>query len=280
LRQVEEDSQGPYQEAVLRGEYVNAVGANPFDRAGLKRWTERCTPGVITTGTCPSGQPYRFETWKEREHGEGYFVVADPSAGIEDKEHKHDPSGYVVVSRSIPYTVVERYNGYLDPTDLGWLSAQRATHWNKAMLAWEHNSGYGEAFWKGSGQYQNPYIQFQSDRRNLKLSERIGWLTTASTRGTIIGALQKAIKQDGLLLYSLEAVESLGSVVLKRDGLRPEAGAGAHDEDMIILGLACHLLETLPFWRPKELGSDAVLRELGLRRANRTAEHDPFANPW
>src|SRR6185369_8970963 len=42
LRQVEEDSQGPYQEAVLRGEYVNAVGANPFDREGLKRWTARC----------------------------------------------------------------------------------------------------------------------------------------------------------------------------------------------------------------------------------------------
>jgi len=281
LRQVEEDSQGPYQEAVLRGEYVNAVGANPFDRDGLKRWTARCTPGTIVTGTCPSGHTYRYETWGEREHGEGYFVVADPSAGIEDKEHKHDPSGYVVVSRSIPYTVVERYNGYLDPTDLGWLAAQRATHWNKAMLAWEHNSGYGEAFWKGSGQYTNPYIQFQSDRRHLKLSERIGWLTTASTRGTIIGALQKAIKQDGLLLYSLEAVESLGSVVLKRDGLRPEAGAGAHDEDMIILGLACHLLETVPYWRPKELGSDAMLRELGLRRASRSgAGNDPFSNPW
>ena len=33
-----------------------------------------------------------------------------------------------------------------------------------------------------------------------------------------------------------------------REGLRRQAGA--HDEDMIILGLACHLLETLPYRAP------------------------------
>jgi hypothetical protein len=271
------DRMGPFKEAVLRGEYVNAAGANPFDKKGLQRWGERCFPGVLVEGLTPQGNKFAYEKWKEREDGEGYFVVADPSAGIEDERHEHDPSGYVVVTRTRPYTVVERYNGYLPSRDLGWLAAQRATFYNRAMLCWEHNSGYGESFWEGSGHYTNPYVEFHGDRRKLALSQRIGWLTTSTTRGTIIGALQNAIQQDGLVVYSRDAVESLGSVVLKRDGLRPEAGAGAHDEDMIILGLACHLLETEPWHAPpREKGSVKLLRELGMRLNTSKVELDPF----
>lgn len=283
IRKLREDAaRDIYGEAILRGEYVNAVGANPFDKAGLRRWVDRCKPGKQVEGLTPGGVQYRYETWGERQDGEGYFVVADPSAGIEDSQHEHDPSGYWVGTRSIPYRVVERYNGYLSSRDLGWLCAQRAAHYNRAMLCWEHNSGYGESFWEGSGHYSNPYVEFHGDRRHLQLSERIGWLTTATTRGTLIGALQKAILQGGIELYSLEAVESLGSVVLKRDGLRAEAKSGAHDEDMIIGGLYCHLLETVPWYAPEpEAGSVRLARDLGVRlKPQSDDEHDPFEVAW
>jgi hypothetical protein len=64
-------------------------------------------------------------------------------------------------------------------------------------------------------------------------------------------------------------VDSLGSVELKKDGLRPEAGSGAHDEDMIILGLACHLLETLTLRSPprttrQKLEQNGVLPRRGM----------------
>jgi len=281
LKNIEEDAKGPWKDAILTGEYVNAAGANPFDKDGLKRWLARCVPGKSVSGLTASGLPYTYETWGEREDGEGYFVVADPCAGIEDEQHEHDPGGYWVTTRSIPYTVVERYVGYLPSRDLGWLAAQRASHYNRAMLAWEHNSGYGESFWEGSGHYSNPYVEMHGDRRHLSLSERIGWLTTATTRGTLIGALQKAIVQDGITLYSLDAVESLGSVVLKRDGLRPEAKSGAHDEDMIIGGLTCHMLETIPWYPPpREKGSVQLARELGFRLAQEPDDPDPFQTSW
>jgi hypothetical protein len=232
----------------------------------------------MVEGLTPMGNKFAYERWGEQEDGEGYFVVADPSAGIEDDRHEHDPGGFIVGTRTRPYTIVERYNGYLPSRDLGWLAAQRAQHYNRAMLCWEHNSGYGESFWEGSGHYGNPYVEFHGDRRKLALSQRIGWLTTATTRGTIIGALQNAIQQDGLVLYSRDAVESLGSVVLKRDGLRPEAGAGAHDEDMIIIGLYAHLLETIPFFAPqRERGSVKLARELGVKLKTGGVEIDPFA---
>ena len=278
IKAMENDTRGPLQKAKLLGEYVDLTGTNPFDAEGLKRWAERCTEGKSHEGLTPSGTPYIYEVWETPEEGNGYLVVADPSAGIEDEQHDHDPAGIVVVSRRQPYTVVARYNGYMASRDLGWLSAKLATEYNRALLVWERNSGYGESFFHGLSGYGNVYIEHHHDARGLPLSQRLGWTTTATTRGTIIGALQKAILQDGLVLFSAAAVDSLGSVVLKRDGLRPEAGAGSHDEDMIILGLACHLLETMPFYAPpRELGSVKLARDLGLRMNRPARTPDPFA---
>ena len=245
LRAIEHASKGPLQKAKLYGDYVDLTGTNPFDAEGLKRWGERCVPGELIEGFAPSGRSYSYEEWLDPEPAEQYFVIADPSAGIEDEQHKHDPGGIVVVARRKP-RVVARYNGYLTAMELGWLAATLARRYNNALLVWERNSGYGESFFHGIGNYGNVYVEHHHDARGLPLSQRIGWLTTATTRGTIIGALQQAILEDGLMLWSAEAVDSLGDVELRRDGLRPEAGSDAHDEDMIILGLACHLLETLP----------------------------------
>lgn len=277
LRQVEHDADGLLKEAKLQGEYVDTTGANPFDKKGLKRWRERCVPGTTHEGVTPGGYLYRYETWEEPKHGQGYLVVADPSAGIEDEGHEHDPAGIVVVSRVQPYTVVARYNGYVASRDLGWLAAKLAVEYNRALLVWERNSGYGESFFHGIGGYGNVYVEHHHDARGLPLSQRIGWTTTATTRGTLIGALQKAILQDGLLVLSVDAVDSLENVTLKRDGLRPEAGAGSHDEDMIILGLACHLLETMPFYAPpEEKGSVRLAKSMGLRMTV-PREYDPFS---
>ena len=258
---------------MLHGEYVNAVGANPFDKQGLRRWGERCRAGERVEGFTPGGTPYAYEKWEGPTLGNAYFVVADPSAGIEDDRHEHDPAGIVVVSRVKPYTVVARYNGYVESRDLGWLAARLAREYSNALLVWERNSGYGESFYHGLGGYGNVYVEYHEDARGLPLSQRIGWTTTATTRGTIIGALQDAVKQDGLVLYSADAVESLGSVVLKRDGLRPEAGAGAHDEDMIVLGLACHLLSTIPYYPPK-LNTTQTMEALGMIQRQRTETWD------
>ena len=140
------------------------------------------------------------------------------------------------------------------------------------------DSGYGEAFYLGVGTYGNIYVEHHRDSRSLPLSERLGWLTTATTRGTVIGALQKAIVQDGLLLYSATAVESLKDVVIDKNG-RSEAKAGSHDEDMIVLGLAAHLMETMPVWtfQNNKTPDQLWLEQHHLSVPGSQAGVDPFA---
>lgn len=266
---IEQDSRGPLQQAKLYGEYIDLTGTNPFDAEGLKRWSERCVPGAKAPWLTAKGVTIEVEVWDEPD-GEPCMVVADPSAGIWDEAGEHDPCGMVVVGRKTRRVKV-RYNGYIPAHELGRLSSHYARLYSNALLVWERNSGYGEAFYLGVGGYGNVYVEHHRDARHLPLSERLGWLTTATTRGTVIGALQKAIIEDGLKVLSAEAVESLSNVVIDRNG-RIEAGAGSHDEDMIVLGLAAHLLETMPYvdFAPKK-GSDQLLEALGIRRRGPTS---------
>ena len=109
----------------------------------------------------------------------------------------------------------------------------------------------------GLGGYGNVYLEHHQDARKLTLYERLGWQTTATSRGAIVGALQKAVIQDGLVMLSGEALSSMRGFIMQRTG-KVEAGHGRHDEDVILLGLACHLLETLPFYRVEKSVSDVL----------------------
>ena len=281
LRAVERASKGHLQKAKLYGDPVDTTGSCPFDSEHLAKWRARCFDPLRTEEfTLFSGKKVAVQIWKEPEPDEPYMVVADPSSGVEDEEQERDPAGIIVVGRR-SRCVVARYNGYIIAGELGRLSVHLAKLYNRALLVWERNSGYGEAFYQGIGEYGNVYIEHHLDSRGIPLADRLGWYTTATTRGTLIGALQKALATDGsLYLWSEEAVESLSNVVFKRDGIRMEAGAGSHDEDMIILGIACHLLETYKASaKVEQKGSDGLLRDLGLKRRFHVEQVDPFAMP-
>ena len=274
IQQAEYNAKGKLAKAKLEGEYVDLTGSNPFDPDGLARWAERCTPGTKVPFDA-GGLTHTWESWNDHDPAEEYFVICDPSQGIEDERGEHDPCEAIVLSRRHP-RLIARYNGYLTAHELGRLAASMGHRYGYAMVVWERNSGYGESFFHGLGGYGNVYIEHHRDSLALTLSQRIGWSTNASTRGTIIGALQEAIKQDTILVQSAECVESLKNVIVNRLN-RIEAGPGAHDEDMIVLGLGAHLLQTLPIYdfRKNGSGSDAFIKEAGLRRRI-NGQLDPF----
>lgn len=248
----------PLLKARLYGEYVDMVGQCPFDTDGMARWEGRLRlPDRVETLDMGDGHaPHRVQVWFEPEPGESYFVLADPSAGIKDEKREHDPAGVIVVARGSK-RLCARWNDYTPAYRVGQLSRKLAERYNDAMVVWERNSGYGEPFYMGLNGWGNVYLESHADARKLSFYDRLGWQTTATSRGAIIGALQKAVLQDGLVMLSGEALSSMRGFIMQRTG-KVEAGSGRHDEDVILLGLACYLLETMPFYSVEPSASDVL----------------------
>lgn len=248
----------PLLKARLHGEYVDMVGQCPFDSEGMARWESRLRAPAreewIALGEGFS--PFLTQVWWDAEPGEEYMVLADPSAGIKDEKREHDPAGVLVVGRGTK-RLVARWNGYAPAYQVGRLARTLAERYNRALVVWERNSGYGEPFYMGLGGYGNVYIDHRVDSLHGTLFERLGWQTSATSRGAIVGALQKAVIEDGLVMLSGEALSSMRGFIMQRTG-KVEAGAGRHDEDVILLGLACHLLETMPFYRVEKSASETL----------------------
>lgn len=242
--------------ARLRGDWVDLTGACPFSAKDIARFLDRCRD-PLRSETFQLGDAIRADVdiWEDHDPEESYLVVADPSSGAQDdkgRAGRYDPSCLYVVARIRP-RLVARFNGYIAAERLGRLGATLGYRYGTAMLAWENNGGWGEPFYIGARldgrHYPNPYVQSNTASRRQPLSQRLGWTTTFTNRGVIVGAVQTVLSEDAIDVPSRDAIESLSDVRHDHRG-RPEAADGRHDEDMICLGMAAHILATRPVRLP------------------------------
>ncbi len=266
----------PFEKAALYGEYVDDTGTCPFDAHGLEKWLSRCR---APSWRWDYGNGITVEVWREPEPGDEYVLIADPSSGVRDEKQQHDPSELIVGSRK-RRAVSARFSGYVPASVLGELLARLGRKYNEGLAVPLVTGGYGEALILGLGDYRNVYLAEHHDSFTSNRS-RIGYVETATTRGTIIEALQRAVLDDGLEVPSADMVRTLMGVQVDHLG-RIAAAPGRHDESMVTLGLFAHLLETLPAVRaPRRYvapDQDArFLRALGQRKAKHTL---PVPEDW
>ena len=269
LKSLEDDLENdPLKDAVLAGDYVDTSGMCPFDYKALQRvWLPRCKPPMRVDDD-------GVEYWLEPVRDDSYLVLLDPSSGVEGG----DRCGMWVVSRSTRVGVA-RFFGYKSAYELGVLGRKTAIRYNMAMVVPEMNGGYGEAVIIGLHGYRNLYFGTHVDKVSGQKQNRIGWFTSMTSKGTIITALQKAIKADDLIVYSQEAVESLMAVIMDEQQklVRPP---NTNHEDMILLGLAGHITEQVPMRReaaPDPLRiptvKDLLRRSMGLPPEKSTSKY-------
>ena len=265
----------PQWQAKLNGDYVNATSLCPFDAEGLDAWEAQAQEG----DAWKDDPEVRVWGTPDDAHEE-FFVVVDLSAGIDDGRGKHDPACIIVGSRSRP-RLCARWNGYRKPYLVGRLAAKLAKLYNDAMVVHEQNSGYGDPFQMGCEDegYQNFYLRHHTDRVSGIVTKQIGWTTTISNRGTIIGALQKLIEDRDFPMPCRTVVDNLRWIGISPEN-KYEATSGHHDEDMIVFGLYAHLLQSLPVWaRPKKRSEMSQIEQLNDmdRQHEREEERDPFS---
>ncbi len=93
----------------------------------------------------------------------------------------------------------------------------------------------------------NLYQREQQNLREQKMTNALGFMTTAATRETLITTLATAIREwdtdgAGIDIWCPHAVGQCENFILKENG-RSEAGQGAHDDDVIAVALGLELID-------------------------------------
>ncbi len=130
--------------------------------------------------------------------------------------------------------------------------------YNDALIVCEITGGWGfsvDQKLRRELKYKNPYTRRVIDRISKRFTDKVGFDTTSKTRPLILAALEEAIREKELGLYSLRAVSEMASFIIDDNG-KPAARSGAHDDLVLSLALAVFVCQE----QPKQL------RELRVER--------------
>lgn len=256
-RQLISNWQGdPLFDARRWGDYVDAAGRCPFDPRLLKRMEAVAREPVevkrvkiemerdTSRGIVLAHAHAPVQMWWKREPNESYWVLCDPSTGVEDE--KHDPAGIHVYARRTP-RLVARYDGYCGAHGLGILAAKLGRYYNLAWVDVETNGGYGRGTLSAlSRRARYPQINFrQVEEEPGRYRDVLGWETSVPMRGQMTAGVQRLTEEGGVLIPSREVLSTLRNITINDAG-KYLAAPGRHDEDFILLGRAMVLFETRP----------------------------------
>jgi len=248
----------PHRLARLQAIYCDVSGTCPFDLDALLEMRETCMPGERCAATWapgtetlvlrphPAGQVMRFSQPAAHDR---LLVLCDPSSGVPPSEGQaRDQAGLYAVSLA-RQEVLLRFAGYVTPPELGLMARAVCNGYRDWIFVPEMNGGWGEEVLRsfnaapcaeGSSGVVYQDVDPTSTVGNAKT--RVGWWQTATRRGALIAALQRAIMEQGLRVHSREAVENLMQVRLDEKDRYDQPGA-PHALDMILLGMACSIME-------------------------------------
>ena len=94
--------------------------------------------------------------------------------------------------------------------------------------------------------YMNQYVREAQDTYTGKTEKRFGFKTTSLTRPTIISKLIQIVREETDKLNDKDTLEELLTIVRNEKG-RIEAPEGGHDDQMMGLAIAYHIMEQVVF---------------------------------
>lgn len=222
-----------------------------LERAPISRRIRWKNPGLARylPEDCDGG-PNRLQ--RERETAHTYIAAWDPSSGL---GKGHDPSALVVYDRADLCQVFHATSVDMGPDRFFSEVVLPVVHYyNEALLIIESNGeGGGAAVQaaKDSG-YQNLYTQKNLAKWETTYTDKIGWNTNDQSRGRMIDALQRALRENKWT-PSRDLVEEMSHVMKKQQPsgrIRIEHADGFHDDLTMASGiaLAVHYEEPVYDW--------------------------------
>lgn len=224
-----------------------SLGRMPIIRDPISGSLEQVTVGTRTQIQFVAREDGRGElrVWKRPVAGHRYVIGADCAEGI-------DAAGEAIGRSDTDYSVAEVADAdtgetvavlraRLEPSIFGGYLADLGRWFNWAYLVPEAN-GPGIAVIEELLRQQYPlYLLYArkrtpDDTRGASLQE-IGWKTTQVTKPQLVSALDRAIREQSIIIRDAVTLAECRSFVIDSRG-RTQAQEGCHDDCVIALALA------------------------------------------
>ena len=120
--------------------------------------------------------------------------------------------------------------------------------YNDALVVCEVTGGWGfsvDQKLRRELKYKNPYTRHVLDRLSKLFTDKAGFDTTTKTRPLVLAALEEAVRENELGLYSSRALAEMASFIIGENG-KAEARPGQHDDLVMSLALAVYVAQQQP----------------------------------
>lgn len=282
LRQLESNQgAGPFARAALYGDHVDASGTCPFDADALLEQREKCEYGkrFVAMEAGHNGDAHmtlrRHDTgdvrvWGEPAARDRVLVIANPSAGIPPVHGERKPSHLVNLQAVSPVKRQQllRFCGYLTPPELGLLARAVCNRYREWVFVPEMNGGWGEEMLRSflsspaaEGSHGVVYQDVDPTSTTGNASSRVGWWQTENRRNAAISALQRAILEKSLGIFSRDCINNLLAVTRNGLGRYDDPETGTHPRDFLVLGMACSIMENGALVIPEKSAEELTPRE-------------------
>jgi hypothetical protein len=175
---------------------------------------------------------------RERESAHTYLGSWDPSSGL---GRGHDPSAFTLFDRADLCQVFHARSLDMHPEQFAReIVLPACEHYNQAQLIIENNGEGGGAAVEVCKSYGNLYMQKNMLRAGGGYTDRFGWNTNEQSRGRIIDALYRALKEEKWTPSKdlIEEMSHMTKKMMPSGHTRIEHAEGYHDDLVMASGIA------------------------------------------
>lgn len=175
--------------------------------------------------------------WEEPVAGRFYCIGADVAEGLATGDYS---SAYVGDSET--FDLVASWHGHIDPDLFGAELVKLAKYYNGAYLGVENNNhGLTTLNSIKRLEYWNLYFSKSYDRISDKLTQKLGWSTTARTKPLMIDKLAEFVREMYLGIYDDGLISEMFTYVIEDNG-KTNAQEGCHDDRVMASAITLQLM--------------------------------------
>jgi hypothetical protein len=196
--------------------------------------------------------------YQKREPNGTYYIGADVSVGIKDKEKSDYCVAQVLDSQKRQVAV---WRGQVTPDHYAYVLNTLGYHYNVAMVAPERN-GHGllvcVRLWKDLN-YPNCFTDLKEGEIADRETLNIGFQTNVASKPLIIDKLRGEVRNNEIAIYDKTTLQEMLTFIVTDSG-KMEGDASCYDDTVMALAIANHIHEGK--WAPVDVTDEFYIKAI------------------